>query len=181
MRVCCVFLVRWWPRPPRDHTAARVYLQPTTQQARRHAHCATRLTPTEDTSASEQRACACTCDDAYRHADDRRSTTDDGRRRPNVHTRMQATPPHHPNSQPARRRATPLHDRRPPKIRAPASAEHPQQFGRQSLHMALRSALPTSGEHEELARAPVPPNKRRVSDASRDKDRHSRRRNERRR
>ena len=110
-----------------------------------------------------------------------RPTTDDGRRRPNVHTRMQATPPHHPNSQPARRSATPWHDRRPPKIRAPASAEQPQRFDRQGLPMAGRSAAPTSGEHEELARAPAPPDKRRVSDAPRDKDRHSRRRNERRR
>ena len=101
---------------------------------------------------------------------------------PNVHTRMQATPPHHPNSQPARRRAKPWYDRRPPKTRAPASAEHPQRFGRQSLSMAGRSAVPTSVEHEELARAPAPLDKRRViSDMSRNKDRHSRRRNERRR
>ena len=84
-----------------------MYLQPTTQQARRHAHCATRPTPTEDTSASERRACARTCDDAYRHADDRRSTTDDGRRRPNVHTRMQAT--HHHTTPTASRRGGALH------------------------------------------------------------------------
>jgi hypothetical protein len=84
-----------------------VYLQPTTQQARRHAHCATRPTPTEDTSASERRARARTCNDAYPHADDRRSTTDDGRRRPNVHTRMQAT--HHHTTPTASRRGGALH------------------------------------------------------------------------
>ena len=98
-----------------------------------------------------------------------------------AHANASDTPPHHPNSQPARRRATPWQDRRPPKIRAPASAKHPQRFDRQGLPTAGRSAAPTSGEHGELARAPAPPDKRRVSDAPRDKDRHSRRRNERRR
>ena len=45
--------------------------------------------------------------DAHRHADDRRSTTDDGRRRPNVHTRMQAT--HHHTTPTASRRGGALH------------------------------------------------------------------------
>ena len=182
MCVCCVFEVPWWPRGHQGTEQRRACICSPPRSRRGGAlRSATRPTPTEDTSASERRACARTCDDAYRHADDRRSTTDDGRRRPNVHTRMQATPPHHPSSLPARRRAIPWHDRRPPKTRAPASAEPTQRFDRQGLPMTGGSAAPTSGEHEELARAPAPPDKRRVSAASRDKDRYSRRRNERRR
>ena len=159
--------------------SGHVYPQPTTQQARRRA--AQRDKTDTDRRHERQRATSMRTHVRRCVPPRGRPTTDDGRRRPNVHTRMQATPPHHPSSLPARRRAIPWHDRRPPKTRAPASAEPTQRFDRQGLPMTGRSAAPTSGEHEELARAPAPPDKRRVSDAPRDKDRHSRRRNERRR
>ncbi len=80
MRVYCVFEVPWWPGglEPRGHqetTQRRACICSPPRSRRGGAlRSAARPTPTEDTSASERRACARTCDDAYRHADDRRPT-----------------------------------------------------------------------------------------------------------
>jgi hypothetical protein len=96
----------------------------TTQQARRRALCAIRPTPTEDASASERRACARTCDDACRHADDRRPTT------------AGAAPDEHGERASANARATTLY---PPSIQTSAAAHDAIDAPRRYEHQRAQS------------------------------------------
>ena len=146
--------------PPRDHTAARAHMKPTTQQARQRAARRDKTEADEDTSTNERHAFARTCDDAHAHA----TTTDDRRwqagavrtcahtnasdttrpRQPGAatcHTAARSTPPEHKMSASGRRVHTHTHAA----IRATEPAHHRKKRrpNERRARRARASARPT--------------------------------------